>query len=297
MLHHPPGHLKTNQVYPIRSRADADLPKPPQTIVALVPKVGSVGKHRGVVAAKSFCARNAAVPGRQETLAVTARKFPLHSTNSHPAVQTVGLAVLIRSAGPVAQYLVARELEAHFLLPGRSRETRPVRLIHHRDDPTSTANRLVSGDLLHFESLKRSRNAVLGDVVRVGASWRNCGARIASTPLENTSACRHGRGGWHRARSVVPKHASGHPCRARRRVDPNILRRSLAPRGEQSGESAGVQGPTATNILRRSLVPRVEPSGQSAGVQGPTVMTLLGPVQLGESLAFKTLASVRVFAP
>ena len=69
------------------------------------------------------------------------------------AVQTVGLAVLIRYAGPLAQYLVAKELEVHFPLPGRSRETRqtrqtrPVRLVHRRDDPTSTANRLVSGDL------------------------------------------------------------------------------------------------------------------------------------------------------
>ena len=41
-----------------------------------------------------------------------------------------------------------------------------MRLIQHRDDLTSTANRLASGDLLHFESLKRSRNVVLGNVVR-----------------------------------------------------------------------------------------------------------------------------------
>ena len=51
------------------------------------------------------------------------------------------------------QYLVARELEIHFPLPGLSRETCPVRLVHPRNDPTSTANRLVSGDLLHFESV------------------------------------------------------------------------------------------------------------------------------------------------
>ena len=43
-----------------------------------------------------------------------------------------------------------------------------MRLVHHRDDPTLTANRLVSGDLLHFESLKGSRNVVLSDVVRGG---------------------------------------------------------------------------------------------------------------------------------
>ena len=137
---------KSHQIYHISSRVRADFPKLSQTIVALVSKVGSVGKHIGDVAAKSFCARNAAIARRQETLAVTPRKFPLCSTNSHPAVQKDGLTVLIRSAGPAAQCLVARELGVHFPLPGRSRETRPVRLVHHRDDPTSTTNRLVSRD-------------------------------------------------------------------------------------------------------------------------------------------------------
>ena len=146
-----------HQIYPIRSRARDDLPEPPQTIVALVPKVRSVGKHRGAVAAKPFCAGNASVTGRQESLAVAPRKFPLCSTNARPAVQAVGLAVLIQSAGPVARYVVAKNLEVHFSLPGRSRETRPVRLVQHGDDPTSTANRLVSGDPLRAfgEELKR----------------------------------------------------------------------------------------------------------------------------------------------
>ena len=76
--------------------------------------------------------------------------------------------MLIRSVDLVTQYIVAKELEVYFPLPGRSRETRPVRLVHSHDDPTSTANRLVSGDLRHFESLKRSRNVVLGDMVRGG---------------------------------------------------------------------------------------------------------------------------------
>ena len=67
----------------------------------------------------------------------------------------------------MAQYLVAKKLEVHFSLPGRSREARPMRPVHHRDDPTLTANRLVSGDLVHFESFKRGRNVVLSDVV-----WR-----------------------------------------------------------------------------------------------------------------------------
>ena len=78
------------------------------------------------------------------------------------------MAVLIRSARPVAQYHVSKKLEVRFPLPARSRKTRTVRLVHHRDDPTSTVNRFVPGDLLHFESLKRSRNVVLSDVVRGG---------------------------------------------------------------------------------------------------------------------------------
>ena len=59
---------KAYQIYPIRRRVHVDLPKLPQTIVALVPKVGSVGKHRGAIAAKPICARNAAAAGLQETL-------------------------------------------------------------------------------------------------------------------------------------------------------------------------------------------------------------------------------------
>ena len=110
----------------------------------------------------------------QKLLSVVPRKFPLCSTSSNPAVRAVGVAVLVKSARPVAQYLVAKKLEVHFLLSGQSKKTRPVRLVRHRDDPTSTANRLVFGDLLHFESLKKSRNVVLSEVVRGGISWRNC---------------------------------------------------------------------------------------------------------------------------
>ena len=126
--------------------------------------MGSVEKHRGAVDAKPICVWNAAFAGRQETLAVTPRKFPLCDTNSHTAVRTAALAALIRSAGLVAQYIVARELKVHFPFPGRSRKTHPVGLVHHRDDPTSTANRLVPGGV-HLESIKRSRNVVLSDVV------------------------------------------------------------------------------------------------------------------------------------
>ena len=102
---------KSHQIYPIHSRAHADLPKLPRIIVALVPKVGSVGKRCGIVAAQPLCARNEAVAGRQETLAVTPGKSPFCSTNSHRAVQTVGLAVLVPWCRPSSANLVARELE------------------------------------------------------------------------------------------------------------------------------------------------------------------------------------------
>ena len=116
--------------------------------------------RRGAVAAKLFWTGNVAVTGRQESLAVDPRKFPLCSTNSHPRVRAVRLAVPIRSAAPATPCLMAEELDVNFPLLGRSRETRPVRFVHHRYDPISTANRLVPGDFLHFKSLKRSPNVV-----------------------------------------------------------------------------------------------------------------------------------------
>ena len=114
--------------------------------------MGSVEKHRGAVDAKPICVWNAAFAGRQETLAVTPRKFPLCDTNSHTAVRTAALAALIRSAGLVAQNIVARELEAHLLLPGRSRE----------------AFQCVSYVIAMTPPRPRSRNVVLSDVVRGG---------------------------------------------------------------------------------------------------------------------------------
>ena len=172
------------------------------------------------MAARPFCVRNAAVAGRQETLAVTPTTLPLCSTKSHPAVQTVGLTVLFRSADLVAQYVRARKLEVHFPLPGRSREARAVCPVHHRDDPTSTANRLVSGDLFYFESSKRSRNVVLSDVV-----WGGFLGEFVEHILRQLrwQILRHvARGGWHRACSVVPKGVGEHPRRACRRVYINI---------------------------------------------------------------------------
>lgn len=96
-----------------------------------------------------------------------------------------------------------RELKVDLPFPGRSRESRLVRLVHHTGDPTSTTNRLVSGDILHFGSLNGSRNIVLGDVVRKGV--------LGEVVEHNTSACSHGCGGWHRA-SVLYPHAPANVC-------------------------------------------------------------------------------------
>ena len=76
--------------------------------------------------------------------------------------------VLVRSAGPITQNVGARELEVHFPLPRWFEESRPMRLVQHRDEFNSPPDRLVADDLLHFESLKGSRNVVLSDVVRRG---------------------------------------------------------------------------------------------------------------------------------
>ena len=57
------------------------------------------------------------------------------------------LAVVIRNLGPEAQMLVTRALQVIFSLPGRPRQWRTMRLVQHRDDLTSNANRLVFGDL------------------------------------------------------------------------------------------------------------------------------------------------------
>ena len=73
--------------------------------------------------------------------------------------------VLVRGADPVSQTLVAREQEIHAPLPRRPRDYRPMRLVHHCDSPTSTADGLVPGALFHFELLKRSRSVVLSGVV------------------------------------------------------------------------------------------------------------------------------------
>ena len=43
-----------------------------------------------------------------------------------------------------------------------------MRLVHHHEDATSTADRLMGGDDLHFEALKGCRNVVLSTVIGGG---------------------------------------------------------------------------------------------------------------------------------
>ena len=70
--------------------------------------------------------------------------------------------------GPVARKFATRKLKAHFPFPGRTGWACPVRRVHHRNGATSISCRLVPGNRFHFESLKRARNVILGDVAREG---------------------------------------------------------------------------------------------------------------------------------
>ena len=83
-------------------RSRADFPEPPQPVIALVPKMGPVGKHGVAVSAKPVGVREAAIAGCQKPFAVTPSKLPLCRADPHSAVQAVGLPVLVRGAGPVA---------------------------------------------------------------------------------------------------------------------------------------------------------------------------------------------------
>ena len=95
-----------------------DFSKPPQPIVALVPKVGSLGEHRIAVAAEPLRAWDTSVARRPKTLPVVPGELMLCRTNPHPAVKAVGLAVLVRSTGPITQNVGAGEVE---VLPSKRR--------------------------------------------------------------------------------------------------------------------------------------------------------------------------------
>ena len=131
---------KSDHVYSILRRTRADFPKPPQPIVALVPKVDSLWEHRVAVAVIPLRAWNASVARRQKTLTAVPGKLPLCRTNAYPAVKAVVLAVLVRSAGPITQNVGARELE--FPAPRMVRRTPPTasciapRRLHLAPGPT-----------------------------------------------------------------------------------------------------------------------------------------------------------------
>lgn len=153
----------------------------------------------------------------QKPLAITPREFPL-SANSHPAVGRFDGAK-DSECRPSSAKSCGEKAGGLFPVPTtRPREFRPMRFVRRRRDPSSTADRLVPGDLLRFESLKRGRNIVLlSDVVRCMGDFLEkllSAYRVNSTGT-NISACRHaGRRGWpHRACSVVPKRSGDYPPR------------------------------------------------------------------------------------
>ena len=91
--------------------------------------MGSLGGHRIVVAAELLHPWNTCVARGSQTFSVVPGEVALCRTNPHPAVKVVGLAVLVRSAGPITQTEGAGEVEVHFPLPGwfgESHLMRPV---------------------------------------------------------------------------------------------------------------------------------------------------------------------------
>ena len=112
--------------------------------------MGSLREHRIAIAAKPLRAWDTSVAWRQKTLPVVPGELTLCRANPHPAVKAVGSAVLVQSTDPITQNVGAGEVEVHFPLPGWFGESHPMRLVQHRDDVTSSPDRLVSGDLLHL---------------------------------------------------------------------------------------------------------------------------------------------------
>ena len=112
-----PGSSKNSDlIHSIRGRSHVDFPEPPQTVVAVVPNMGPVGKLGDAVLAEPVGVPDAAVAGCQKPLVVTPRKLPLCRADSHSAVQAVHSAVLVRGAGPVAQTSRGERAEGPFLV-------------------------------------------------------------------------------------------------------------------------------------------------------------------------------------
>ena len=82
-----------------------------------------------MVATEPIGARNTSVARRLETFPVVAGELALCRPDPHSAVEAVGLAVLVRGAGPITQGVGAGEVEVHFPLSGRFRESRSMRLV------------------------------------------------------------------------------------------------------------------------------------------------------------------------
>ena len=102
---------------------------PPHPSVTAVPKVASPGEHRIVVATEPLHAWDTSVARRFKTLSAVPGELTLCRPNPHPALEAVGLAVLVRSASPLTQNVGAGEGEVHFSLSGWFGESHLMRLV------------------------------------------------------------------------------------------------------------------------------------------------------------------------
>ena len=129
-------------------------------MVSLLPKVGSLRKHRVVVAMEPIDAGNT----RKRSLALgkvprccgRARAVPPRSAFGGRGGWFVGAGPEFR---PNNADVEAGEVGVHFPFPGRFGESRPMRLVKHHDDATSPY-RMMTGDLLHLQPLEGGRNVV-----------------------------------------------------------------------------------------------------------------------------------------
>ena len=82
-----------------------------------------------VVAAKSLRVWNTSVVQRYKTFPVVLGELTLCRTNPRLAIKAVGLAVLVRSAGPITPTVGAGEEEVRFPLAGWFGESHPMFLV------------------------------------------------------------------------------------------------------------------------------------------------------------------------
>ena len=145
-------------------------------------------------------------------------------------------------------------------------KSRSMRLPHHRGDPTLTSKSLVSGDILHFEALKGSRNVVLSDVVRGG---------FLGEVVEHISR---------RSHRYVLRHVA------------TVVGFGTEHVALHTNAAVGIDAVFSEGESKnRSLAARGEPSEVSAEGEGRTARIFQGPVQLNKSLALRILASIPAF--